>query len=62
MRSKNLALLITALFILITFAIVVAHTLEEGVAIVCLVSLAFILFYGLLSSMHELIKLIKDEE
>ena len=62
MRSKNLALLITALFILIAFAILVAHTLEEGVAIVCLVSLAFILFYGLLSSMHELIKLTRNEE
>ena len=62
MKNKNLALLLTALLILIAFAIVVAHTLEEGVAIVCLVSLAFILFYGLLSSMHELIKLIKDEE
>lgn len=61
MKSKNLALLITALFILITFAIVVAHTLEEGVAIVCLVSLAFILFYGAFASIHELIKLTRDE-
>jgi len=62
MKSKNLALLLTALLILIVFAIVVAHTIEEGVAIVCLASLAFIIFYGLLSSMHELIKLTRDEQ
>jgi hypothetical protein len=62
MKSKNLALLLTALFILITFAIVYAHTLEEGVAIVCIVLLSYIIISGLYYSVYDIIKIIRKEE
>jgi hypothetical protein len=62
MKSKNLALLLTALFILITFAIVYAHTLEEGVAIVCIVLLSYITISGLYYSVYDIIKIIRKEE
>jgi heme/copper-type cytochrome/quinol oxidase subunit 4 len=62
MKSKNLALLLTALFILIAFAIVYAHTLEEGVAIVCIVLLSYITTSGLYYSIYDIIKIIRKEE
>ena len=61
MKSKNLALLLTALFILIAFAIVVAHTLEEGVAIVGIVLLSYITTSGLYYSVYDIIKMIRNE-
>jgi uncharacterized membrane protein YccC len=62
MTNKKLALIITCVILVIAYAIVVAHNIKEAVAIVCLISLGAILFYGVLSSMHELIKIIRDEE
>jgi len=61
MKSKPLAILITFIIMVIIYAISVAHNLEEGLGIVCLISLGIILIYGVFASMHELIKITRDE-
>ena len=61
MKSKTLAVIITGFILLISSAIVLAHNLEEVVGIVCLISLGIILIYGVFASMHELIKITRDE-
>lgn len=62
MKSKTLAILITGLILIISYAISVAHDLKEGFSIVCFTLLAFILIYGVFASMYELIKITRDEE
>jgi len=62
MKSKPLAILITFIIMVIVYAIVVAHDVKEAIGIICMIGLGAILIYGVLASMHELIKITRDEE
>ena len=61
MKSKTLAVIITGFILLLSSAIVLADNLEEVVSLVCLVSSGVFLIYGVFASMHELIKITRDE-
>ena len=62
MKSKTLAILITGLIMLISYAISVAHDLEEGFAIVCGIAGAAIMYYVMFYLTHEVIKITRDED
>jgi hypothetical protein len=46
----------------IVYAIVVAHDVKEAIGIICMIGLGAILCYGMFASIHELIKITRDEE
>lgn len=62
MKSKPLAILITFIIMVIVYAIVVAHDVKEAIGIICMIGLGAILCYGMFASIHELIKITRDEE
>ena len=62
MKSKTLALIITGLILLLSYATSVAHDLEEGFAIVCGIAGAVIMYYVMFYLTHEIIKIIRDED
>ena len=60
MKSKNLAPLITVLFLIVA-VIVTAPSFVEGVAFICVTLLGYILINGLYYSIFEIIKMIRNE-